>query len=48
MNEIPCSLFRRVATVSFASIRLTEKCLPMSRRKSSALSPPVQSRLLTI
>ena len=35
-------------TTSRASIRLTGKCLPMSRRKSSTDIGPVQSRLLTI
>ncbi|SLH63440.1 Uncharacterised protein [Mycobacteroides abscessus subsp. abscessus] len=39
---------RRRLTVSRASMTFTEKCLPMSRRKSTALSGPVQSMLFTI
>ena len=38
---------RRRLTVSRASITLTEKCLPTSRRNSSTDRPPVQSRLFT-
>ena len=40
-------LASRARTDSRASIRLTGKCLPMSRRKSIADIGPVQSRLLT-
>ena len=45
---MPCSEFSRAATASLASIWLTRKCLPMSRRKSIADSGAVQSRLLTM
>ena len=38
----------RVLTTSRASIRLTGKCLPMSRRKSIVESVEVQSWLLTM
>ena len=44
---MPSSEFSRAATASFLTIWLTRKCLPMSRRKSSADIGAVQSRLLT-
>ena len=44
---MPSSEFSRAAIASFFTIWLTRKCLPMSRRKSSADIPAVQSRLST-
>ena len=44
---MPSSLFSRAAMASFLIIWLTRKCLPTSRRKSSADIGAVQSRLLT-
>ena len=45
---MPASEFSRALTASLASIRFTRKCLPTSRRKSSAERLSVHSRLLTI
>ena len=44
---MPSSLFSRAAMASFLTIWLTRKCLPTSRRKSSADIGAVQSRLST-